>query len=116
MNESTSIEDLILARVLPIVEERVEERLESLRREMARDVLYTVVSAGELASIIGLSRNSVHRKVAKGELPTELVNGTHYFDLKEILNQADECNFKNTKKVRDAIEGWINSKINKYEQ
>lgn len=111
MDAPSTIEDIMLARILPIVEDRVEARLEAMRREMAREFLYTKVSTHQLAEIIDMTPESIRRKRKRGELPFSLDRGNYVFDLKEIQKKAHECNFSNPFKVREAIELWINRAI-----
>lgn len=106
------LEAMILERLAPVVKDlvrvAVEERVQEMETRLVRVKYSPVVDAGELSAIIGMSKNSIHRKVALRELPTVLRHGNRYFDLGEIYEMADECNFRNAGKVRDAIDRYVN--------
>ena len=109
--EPNSIESILLARVMPLIKVEVERQVDGLTRQIAVRMTDTVVSANELANILDMSVASVLRKRKDGELPYSLVDGRYFFDLQEIYDDARNCNFKNTHKVKMSISKWIEAKV-----
>lgn len=106
-----TIEDVILSRVMPAVEKRVNEKLDAMRVEMARQFVNTRVSGTELRSILGWSNSYVYQKRKRGELPYDIVNGSYVYDIRVILDRIDELNFRNTEGVRSRIRNWIDEQV-----
>lgn len=106
-----SLEDIILDRVMPMVEKKISEKLDAMKRDMARKFVNTVVSGAELRDILGWSDSYVYAKRRKGELPFTTVNGMYFYDVQEILENAETLNFRNTQRVREQISAWIDSQI-----
>lgn len=107
-----TIEDHIMSKIIPIVDDKIEERLESIRYDMARKFVNTRVSGAELRDILGWSDSYVYAKRKKGELPFTTVNGMYFYDVQEILENAETLNFRNTRRVREQITAWIDAQVN----
>lgn len=106
-----TIEDHIMSKIIPIVDEKIEERLESIRYDMARKFVNTRVSGSELRSILGWSNSYVYQKRKRGELPYDMVNGSYVYDIRVILDRIDELNFRNIEGVRSRIRNWIDEQV-----
>lgn len=96
---------------MPAVEKRVNEKLDAMRVEMARQFVNTRVSGTELRSILGWSNSYVYQKRKRGELPYDIVNGSYVYDIRVILDRIDELNFRNTEGVRSRIRNWIDEQV-----
>lgn len=96
---------------MPAVEKRVNEKLDAMRVEMARQFVNTRVSGSELRSILGWSNSYVYQKRKRGELPYDMVNGSYVYDIRVILDRIDELNFRNTEGVRIRIRNWIDEQV-----